>query len=146
MSSDEATPTWPFERRPWGRGDALALATWTAALVAFFRDAVLLRKALFYFDITEINYPYRDFLAQSLCSGRFWRWHPGMYNGMPLFAESQAGYLHPLKFALYPWMATWQAFNLDTIGSIWLTGLATYGWLRRHVGPAGALSGPRCSG
>ena len=38
-------------------------------------------------------------------------------------------------------MATWQAFNLDTVLSVWLTGLATYGWLRRHVGPAGALTG-----
>ena len=42
---------------------------------------------------------------------------------------------------LYPWLPTWRAFNLDTVLSIWLTGLATYGWLRRHVGPAGALTG-----
>jgi len=132
---------WPAPPRPWGRGDALALLAWTGALVAFFWDAVALRKALFYFDITEINYPYRDFLAQGLRAGRFPRWHPGLFNGMPLFAESQAGYLHPLKYVLYPWLATWQAFNLDTVGSVWLTGLATYGWLRRHVGPAGALTG-----
>ena len=107
----------------------------------FFRDAVFLGKSLFYFDITEINYPYRDFLANELKAGRFSRWHPGINNGLPLFAESQAGYLHPLKYLLYPWMATWRAFNLDTILSVWLTGLATYGWLRRHVGPAGALTG-----
>ena len=74
-------------------------------------------------------------------AGRFSRWHPGLYNGLPLYAESQAGYWHPLKFVLYPWLATWQAFNLDTVLSVWLTGLATYGWLRRHVGPAGALTG-----
>ncbi len=142
--STEPPPTeavWTFERRPWGVGDALALAAWTAALVAFFWDAVTLRKALFYFDITEINYSYRDFFASELRAGRFSRWHPGLYNGMPLYAESQAGYLHPLKWALYPWLATWQAFNLDTVGSIWLTGAATYGWLRRHVGPAAALTG-----
>ena len=143
MSTEAAPPevAWTPERRPWGLADALALAAWTAALVAFFRDAVLLKKALFYFDITEINYPYREFLSGELREGRLSRWHPGLYNGFPLYAESQAGYWHPLKLALYPWMATWQAFNLDTILSVWLTGLATYGWLRRHVGPSGALTG-----
>src|SRR5205085_3958898 len=66
---------------------------------------------------------------------------PGLYCGLPLFSESQAGYLHPLKFLLYPWMETWKALNLDTVLSVWLTGLGTYGWLRRHVGPRGALTG-----
>ena len=60
---------------------------------------------------------------------------------MPLFSESQAGYLHPLKYLLYPWMETWKAFNYDTILSIWLTGAGTYGWLRRRVSPAAALTG-----
>jgi len=132
---------WVPLNRPWGLGDFLALAAWTASLAAFFRDAVFFRGALFYYDITEINYAYRDFLAREMRSGRFSRWHPGISNGLPLYAESQAGYWHPLKFALYPWLATWQALNLDTVLSVWLTGLAMYGWLRRHVGPAGALTG-----
>jgi hypothetical protein len=146
VSTTEATPPpaeipWAPLKRPWGLPDALALAAWTGALVAFFWDAVSLKKALFYFDITEINYPYRDFLAAEMRAGRFSRWHPGLLDGFPLYAESQAGYWHPLKFALYPWLATWQALNLDTILSVWLTGLATYGWLRRHVGASGALTG-----
>ena len=124
-----------------GPADLAALFYWTAAVAAFFWDAVSLRRALFYFDVSEINYPYRDFLAQELRLGRFSRWFPGLYCGMPLYSESQAGYLHPLKFLLYPWLATWQAFNLDTVLSVWLTGLGTYGWLRRHVGPRGALTG-----
>jgi hypothetical protein len=134
-------PAWRFERRPWGWADLLAVGVWTAAIVLFFWDAVSLRKALFFFDITEINYPYRDFFARELRAGRFSRWHPGLYCGLPLYSESQAGYFHPLKYLLYPWMATWQAFNLDTVLSVWLTGMGTYGWLRRHVGPAGALTG-----
>jgi hypothetical protein len=134
-------PAWQFEARPWGRGDALAVLVWTLAVAAFFHDAVSLQKALFYFDITEINYPYRAFLASELKAGRFSRWCPELYCGLPLYSESQAGYLHPLKYLLYPWMATWKAFNLDTVLSVWLTGLGTYGWLRRHVGPSGALTG-----
>jgi Bacterial membrane protein YfhO len=130
-----------FERRPWGRGDLLALLVWTAAVALFFWDSVSLRRALFYFDITEINYPYRAFFADELRSGRFSRWCPGLYCGLPLYSESQAGYLHPFKYLLYPWLATWQAFNLDTVLSIWLTGVGTFCWLRRHVGAAGALTG-----
>jgi hypothetical protein len=134
-------PVWEHERRPWGRGDLVAMAAWTVAIAAFFWDAVALRRALFYFDITEINYPYRAFLARELRAGRFSRWCPGLYCGLPLFSESQAGYLHPLKYLLYPWLPPWQAFNLDTVLSVWLAGLSAYGWLRRHVGPSGALAG-----
>jgi hypothetical protein len=130
-----------FEPRPWGRADAIAILVWTIAIVAFFWDAVSLRGALFYFDITEINYPYRAFFAQELKAGRFSRWCPGLYCGLPLFSESQAGYLHPFKYLFYPWMETWKAFNLDTVLSIWLTGLGSYLWLRRHVGPTAALAG-----
>jgi hypothetical protein len=122
-------------------GDAWALLAWTVAIVAFFWDAVTFRGALFYFDITEINYAYRAFFAEELKAGRFSRWCPGLYCGLPLFSESQAGYLHPFKYLFYPWLATWQAFNLDCVFSVWMTGLGTYLWLRRHVGPAGALTG-----
>lgn len=141
QTSAEDESTWHPERRPWGVGDLVALLVWTIAIAAFFWDAVSLQKALFFFDITEINFPYRDFFARELRAGRFSRWCPGLYCGFPLYSESQAGYLHPLKYLLYPWLPTWQAFNLDTILSIWLTGIGTYGWLRRHVGPAGALAG-----
>ena len=100
-----------------------------------------LARALFYFDITEINYPYRAFFADELKAGRFSRWCPGLYCGLPLYSESQAGYLHPFKYLFYPWMETWKAFNFDTVLSIWLTGVGGYLWLRRHVGPIAALSG-----
>ncbi len=134
-------PIWNASPPPFGRGDWLAIGVWTLAIVAFFWDAITLQKALFYFDITELNYTYRDFLAKEWQAGRLSRWMPGLYCGLPLYSESQAGYWHPLKPLLYTWLATWKAFNLDTILSVWLTGLATYGWLRRHVGPIGALTG-----
>jgi hypothetical protein len=130
-----------FRRQGWGRADLIALGIWTAAVVWIFRDAVTLRGALFYFDISEINYPYRFFFAEELRAGRFSRWCPWLYCGLPLYSESQAGYLHPIKYLFYPWMATWKALNFDTVLSVWLAGAGTYGWLRRHVGPAGALTG-----
>ncbi|WP_240906886.1 YfhO family protein [Paludisphaera rhizosphaerae] len=136
----EAESFW-FQPPRWGVRDAIALAIWTAGLCWIFREAVFLRGAFFYFDVTEINYPYRRFFAQELWAGRFSFWCPWLYCGMPLFSESQAGYFHPLKYVFYPWMETWKAFNFDTVFSIWLAGAGTYGWLRRHVGPAGALTG-----
>src|SRR5437660_7503643 len=48
------------------RNDLVALLVWTAAIAGFFWDFVSLRRALFYFDITEINYPYRAFLAEEI--------------------------------------------------------------------------------
>lgn len=130
-----------FSRTGWGRGDLAALLVWTLAVFWLFRDAVTLRGALFYFDITEINYPYRAFFAEELRAGRFSRWCPWLYCGMPLYSESQAGYLHPFKYLLYPWMETWKAFNFDTVLSVWLAGAGTFGWLRRHVRPSAALTG-----
>ncbi len=114
---------WQHVRQTWGCGDLVAVLVWTAALAGYFRDVVGLRRALFYFDITEINYPYRAFLARELWAGRFSRWCPDLYCGLPLYSESQAGYLHPLKYLLYPWLETWQALNLDTVLSVWLAGL-----------------------
>ncbi len=142
MSQPEETAEsgW-FQPPRWGVGDVVALAAWTAGICWVFREAVFLKGAFFYFDVTEINYPYRHFFAEELKAGRFSRWCPLLFNGMPLFSESQAGYLHPLKYLFYPWMETWKAFNFDTVFSVWLAGAGTYGWLRRHVGPAGALTG-----
>ena len=141
MAQPHLDPIGPHDRPPLGKADALALLTWTATVIAFFWDAVSFRDAFFYFDITEINFPYRDFLANELKAGRFSRWHPGLYCGLPLFSESQAGYLHPLKYPLYLLLPTWKAFNLDCVLSIWLTGVFGFGWLRRHLGTAGAAAG-----
>lgn len=132
---------WAPAPERWGRADLLALAAWTAAVALFFWKALTCQGAFFYFDITEINLPYRDFFARELQQGRFSRWIPGLFCGHPLYSESQAGYLHPFKYLFYPWMEPWKAFGYDCVLSVWLTGAAAYGWLRRHVGPAGALTG-----
>ena len=146
VGSDAQSEAWRFERRPLGAGDLVAVLVWTAAIVAFFWDAVSLRKALFYFDITEINLPYRDFLAREIRLGRFSRWCPGLYNGMPLFSESQAGYLHPLEIRSVP-----VAQDLAGVQPRHRAlGLADGpGHLRLAPPPrraAGRLTAPRCSG
>lgn len=137
---EPARVPWKPAPGPFSRADLLAMAVWTGAVVLAFGQAALLREALFYFDVTEINFPYRAFLAGEYRAGRLSRWCPSLHCGLPLFSESQAGYFHPLKL-LYLLLPTWQAFNLDTVLSVWLAGAAAYGWLRRHVGPTAALGG-----
>ena len=65
----------------------------------------------------------------------------GSTAGLPLYSESQAGYLHPLKYLLYPWLATWKAFNLDTVLSVWLTGVGDLRLAAAARRAAGALTG-----
>ena len=132
---------WDSAPPRWGWADAVALAAWSIVIFAFFHEIVFMKRALFYFDVTEINFPYRDFFANELKAGRFSRWIPGLYCGHPLYSESQAGYLHPLKYVLYPWLPTWKAFGLDTVLSVWLAGVGTFCWLRRHMGRWGAWAG-----
>ena len=110
-------------------------------VVVFFWDAVSLRGVAASISTSPRSTIPTATSSPRSCAGRFSRWCPGLYCGLPLYSESQAGYLHPLKYLFYPWLPTWQAFNLDTVLSVWLTGLGTYGWLRRHVGPSGALTG-----
>ena len=147
QSSAGDIPTKWFAAPPrYSKTDAVAIGLWTLAILLYFGDLISFQKALFYFDITEINLPYRDFFSRELKAGRFSRWIPGLYCGHPLYSESQAGYLHPLKYLFYPWMETWKAFSLDVIVSIWLTGVGAYVWLRRHVGPWAALTGASIAG
>ena len=120
----------------------MALLAWTAAIAAFFRDVVGAAPAPCSTSTSpRSTTPTAPSSPASCAAGRFSRWCPDLYCGLPLYSESQAGYLHPLKYLLYPWLPTWQALNLDTVLSVWLAGLGAYGWLRRHVGPAGALTG-----
>jgi hypothetical protein len=128
--------------RRWVLTDLFVLAAWTALLAAWFWDLVVCQNTLFYFDVTEINLPYRDFVATEMQAGRLSRWHPGLYGGFPLYSESQAGYFHPSKLLyLIPGLPTWAAFGFDTTASIWLLGIFTYGWLRTRFSAAPSACG-----
>lgn len=121
--------------------DSISVSAWTLALVVFFWSVLSGQRVLFYFDITELNYPYRAYFGNELQAGHFPLWCPHLYCGFPLFAESQTGYLYPLKYLLYPWMPPWLAFGYDTVLSVWLAGLAMYAYLRRRFGAAASLAG-----
>ena len=137
----ESQPPTPEKSKTWGRSDLFALALFTTALLIYFWPLVLAKAALFYFDVTELNYAYRHYFAENLKQGRLAFWCPNLYNGFPLYGESQAGYWHPLKYLFYPFLSTWAAFGYDMVASLALAGLGTYCWLRHHATPAGSLAG-----
>ena len=103
---DASPPETPLGPRPsnvrWGWPDALALAAWTGALVAFFWDAVGLKKAMFYFDLTEINYPYRDFLAAEMKVGAVLSVAPGDLRRVPALRREPGGVLAPAQVRPVP--------------------------------------------
>ena len=137
----EADGTGWFSRRRWGRGDLVALAIWTAAVVWIFRDAVTLRGR------SSTSTSPRSITRTASSSPRSCGpagsrgGAPGSIAGCRFTARARRDICTRSSTCFYPWMETWKAFNFDTVFSVWLAGAGTYGWLRRHVGPAGALTG-----
>lgn len=121
--------------------DLIAVMLWSVAIALFFLPVLSGSRVFFYFDITELNYPYRAYFGQQIQSGQFSLWCPHLYSGFPLFAESQTGHLYPLKFLFYSWMPAWLAFGYDTVFSIWLSGLTMYAYLRQRFSSPASLIG-----
>lgn len=136
MSDPDPAPSQKFTR-----GDAIALSLFSACMAVYFWPLILAQSALFYFDVTELNYAYRHLFAENLKKGIISFWCNELYNGFPIYSESQTGYWHPLKYVFYPWLSTWSAFGYDMVASLAIAGLGTYFWLRRHATPAGSLAG-----
>ena len=99
---------------------------WTAAIVAFFWDAVSLRGALFYFDITEINYPYRAFFAESCEPGGFRDGAPGFIAGCRFTAKARRVICIRSNICFIPGCRPGRRSTFDTVLSIWLTGVGSY--------------------
>jgi len=60
-------------------------------------------------DFTDLNYPFRHFLNESLKRGEIPLWSSEISSGYPLHAEGQAGALYPLH---------WIFINLPTLQSL----------------------------
>ncbi|MFM1802441.1 MAG: hypothetical protein RJA81_1793, partial [Planctomycetota bacterium] len=135
--SESATNAQPHRR--WH--DITAISLLFLCLIIYFWPLIIAKSALFYFDVTELNYAYRHYFAENLKKGVIAFWCDQLYNGFPIYSESQTGFWHPLKFLFYPFFSTWCAFGFDMVASLGLTGVGTYLWLRRHANAPGALAG-----
>jgi len=82
-------------------------------------------------DITELNFPARNFLSTELDSGGLPFWNPYVGCGLPVVAEGQTGVFYPLNLALFGFLDPVLAFNFSVILSLLLTLIFSY-LLFRH--------------
>jgi type IV secretory pathway VirB2 component (pilin) len=98
-----------------------------------FTDLVLPRGDTFYYI-----YPYWDYRARALQTGRIPLWEPYLFMGAPFLANSQAGVLYPPNWLL-AWLDAPTAVRLAVIAHIVWAGLGALRFGRRlGLGWAGA--------
>ncbi|MBP8293770.1 MAG: hypothetical protein KAX65_13425, partial [Caldilineaceae bacterium] len=114
---------------------ALALAGFIALL---YWPLLFTNRVLATGDILLYFYPYRDFAAEALRSGRIPFWNPYLFSGAPLLANTQAAVLYPLHWPLI-WLSVTEQVYWSAALHTWLLGYGGYWLLRRWgygAGPA----------
>lgn len=83
------------------------------------QQGVVIQHDVFASDLLHSQLPYRAFVGAELAAGRFPTWMPGIYSGIPLLAQIEAGALylpHSLLFAaVEPFTALNLALLLDLL-------------------------------
>lgn len=79
-------------------------------------------------DLTDYNYPYRDFMNKSYQKGQIPMWVSGLSSGYPVMGEGP-GFVYPLNI-LWSGFSTITSTNLTIISSYWL--LFIFSWLYLH--------------
>jgi hypothetical protein len=117
----------------------LAVALLLAGFVALLYGPLLFtNRVLATGDILLYFYPYRDFVAEVLRSGRIPFWNPYLFSGAPLLANTQAAVLYPLHWPLI-WLSVTDQVYWSAALHTWLFGYGGYWLLRRWgygAGPA----------
>lgn len=110
------------------------LAVILGALVVFFWPnltwpAVNITPTVGTNDFTDLNYPFRHFLIESLKRGEIPLWSSRISAGYPILAEGQIAALYPLNLlaAFLPLMAS---VNFTILSTYLLIALLTYFYLR----------------
>jgi O-antigen/teichoic acid export membrane protein len=83
-------------------------------------------------DLVIQNYPWKQFIRQSLSQGEIPLWNPHLFAGMPFLATGQNAGYYPFSifFLLLPLS---QAYGWYTISQLWLAGALAY-FLGRVLG------------
>lgn len=83
-------------------------------------------------DLVIQNYPWKQFIRESLSQGELPLWNPHLFAGMPFLATGQNAGYYPFSifFLLLPLS---QAYGWYTISQLWLAGMLAY-FLGRVLG------------
>ncbi len=82
-------------------------------------------------DTTNLHYPKRQYLYESLRSGKFPFWTERIFSGFPIYADVESGYLHPLNLALTYMTGPIWSYKILHLGFYLLGSLSLYYFLKR---------------
>ncbi len=105
------------------------------ALVVFFlignlRGAVNITPNVGTNELTDLHYPFRYFLSQSLREGQLPLWSSAISSGFPLFADGQIGALYPLNL-LAAYFDTTTSINITLVCSFFFLFLLSFLYLSK---------------
>jgi len=81
-------------------------------------------------DILFYFYPYRDYVAEILRSGRIPLWNPYIFSGVPLLANPQTAVLYPFHWPLI-WLSVTKQIYWSAAIHTWILGFGGYLLMRR---------------
>lgn len=124
-----------------GRADLLA-SLWLGVLVSVcYAPELLGFRSLFFFDVSSLNLPARDWGFRQIASGHFPEWCPHWYLGFPFIAESQSGIYYPPNYVFFLIFPSWYATTLAYCCHLFLAGVGAYFLFRRRASVQGAWLG-----
>lgn len=77
-------------------------------------------------DIWHFNYPLKNFLSESLKSGKFPLWTDMVGNGFPVAAEGQIGAFSPINWLIFGLLPMPLAFMVALLGSFLITAIGSF--------------------
>ncbi len=80
-------------------------------------------------DLVLQNYPWKQFLRQSLDAGEAPLWNPQQFSGIPFLAAGQHSALYPFSL-IFHILPLWLAYGWFTVSQLWLAGAGMYLLLR----------------
>ena len=83
-------------------------------------------------DIWHLNYPIKDFLAESLKKGKLPFWSKDIGTGFPIYAEGQVGSLFIPNLLLFLLFPTWLAWNLSFLSIFFISILGSFLLFRKN--------------
>ncbi len=101
-----------------------------AFVLALYARLLFTNRVLASGDILHYFYPYRDYAAEALRTGRIPLWNPYMFLGAPFLANPQAAVLYPLHWPL-SWLSVTKQIYWSAALHTWLLGFGGYLLMRR---------------
>ena len=106
--------------------DFLAITLLWALLVAFYWRIALAGRVMAGGDIFTYFYPYWAEATRAIRSGRLPLWNPFLFMGVPFLANSQAGVLYPLNWALWLTLPPHRSVHVTIVAHLALAALSAY--------------------